>query len=171
MRAIIFQTKIVGVTFLALIITVSTALAEDASKILVRVRAIRASQSINDAGNVKPIASQKIEVDPRLADISVKLRQLHFRNFRLVSNDQVAIPLRKKESINLTEKTVLSLRPLYVDDERIGMWIKWTDRSGQQVLLDTRMHFDSEESMLTGTDSQEDSGLILAIDAKRDGSN
>ena len=134
-----------------------------ASNVLVKVRAIRAAHPISE--NEKDI---RIKVDPRLADIRENLRSFDFRSFRMVSNQEKSVPLRKKDSMYLTERTVLNFRPVYSEDERVGIWIKWTDLESSQVLLDTRMHFNSSENMLTGTNCRNNRALILAISAKPD---
>jgi hypothetical protein len=141
-------------------------------KVLVRVRAIKASELLDStglldsAGREPRAQSPKLVIDSRLHDIENKLKQLHFRNYQLVSNEEVTIPLKKRETINLTEQTVLTLRPLFVDEDRVAIWLKWTDRTGNQVLLDTRMHIGFKESMLAGTDSNEGKGIILAVEAR-----
>lgn len=137
--------------------------------VAIKVRVIRATNPIVVGSplteNAK--ASYQIDMDEELSDISLKLRHLQFLTFKMVSKDELLIPLKKKESVNLSDRTVLTIRPIYLSDNRVGMWLKWTDKSGEQVLLDTRMHFDSEESMLAGTENHSgDGGLILAISAQ-----
>ncbi|MCO6429852.1 MAG: hypothetical protein J5J00_03245 [Deltaproteobacteria bacterium] len=131
---------------------------ERRKEISINIRTIKASDP-------KTSVSHGIDVDSRLEDLRAKLAHLNFRTFKMISVDEVSLPLKKKGSVELSERTFLTLRPLYYDAERIGIWLKWTDKSGEQVLLDTRMHFTAGESMLTGTDSSGDCGLILAIQA------
>lgn len=130
-------------------------------EVTVRVRAIKGHEPIGtDGDNVKPL-----KIDKRLADISAKLNGFQFRKFRLISQQELNVPVKKKTAISLTEKTVLNIRPIYVKDQRVGMWIKWTDSSGERTLLDTRMHFNSGETMLAGTNCKDDKALILSISA------
>lgn len=141
--------------------TASEAQAESDSAVVVKVRAIRAAHPKSADKELR-----ELKIDPRLDDVSDKLHNFDFRSFRMISDEVLTIPIKKKESINLTEKTVLNVRPLYRDAERIGMWLKWTDLSGEQVLLDTRMHLSPNESMLTGTNCKNNKALILAISAR-----
>lgn len=126
----------------------------------VRIRMIRATP--RRAGEPE---RKKLKLDPQIADLESKLRDLHFKNFKLVGNEELSIPVKKRETVVLAEGNVLYLRPLYLENNRVGMWIKWIDQDGTQVLLDSRMHFCPSESMITGTDGISDSGLILAINA------
>ena len=102
-----------------------------------------------------------------LEDLRGKLQKLHFKTFRLLGTHAQRVPLMQKESIALVRGQTLTVRPLYLADHRIGMWIKWRDAAGMDV-LDTRMHFDSDESVITGTDSEGagGAGVVLAIDVK-----
>lgn len=135
------------------------AAAEDLSFVLVNVRAIRASNPVN-----RTAAEQTI--DARLSDIQSKLKSFEYSRFRMISNQKLQVPLKKRESVNLTEKTTLHVRPLYLEEGRVGMWIKWIDSNSDDVLLDTRMHFNAQESMVTGTNCKNDKALILAISAE-----
>jgi hypothetical protein len=130
-------------------------------EVSVRIRAIRASvpNSI-DKDELKPLS-----IDKKLDDISTKLSGFDFRRFKLISEQVLTVPVKKKTVVNLTEKTVLNIRPTYVEPNKLGLWIKWTDSSGQRTLLDTRMHFDSQENMLAGTNCENNKALILSIGA------
>ena len=132
----------------------------DSDEVSVKVRAIRATNPINTSSedNVRV-------VDTRLKDISTKLDSFEFKNFRMVSEEDINVPLKKKTTINLTDKTLLNVRPLYAQGKKVGMWIKWTDNSGSRTLIDTRMHFTSDENMLAGTNCHNDRALILAVSA------
>lgn len=140
----------------------------DNAAILIHIRAIRASQPVEEnapaslKGDTTPHADM-VKVDARIKDLAPKLGKLHFRCFRLISSQREMLPLGKRETVALVDGNMLTLRPLSLDSKRVGLWIKWQDGSGMQV-LDTRMHFDLGESMLTGVDGAADSGLILAID-------
>ena len=145
--------------FISLILF-SPILAEELPHVIVKIRAIRASQpgkSLTEAP----------QIDPRLSDISDKLRSFDFKKFRMISEQERRVPFKKKESIDLTEKTRLAVRPLYMEPERVGMWLKWTDFTGEEVLLDTRMHFTRAETVVTGTNCNKgDKAVILAISAR-----
>ena len=96
-------------------------------------------------------AAPKQKVEPVLEDIGAKLSKLHYREFKLASSQDVAIPLMKKRVVYLSDGHTLAIRPLYVDGSKIGIWLRWVDAAGTRV-LDTRMHFHEEETMLAGTE-------------------
>jgi len=102
-------------------------------------------------------------VDRRMEDLRPKLTQLHFADYRFLSSVRRVVPLNRRETLPLVAGNSLTVRPRYMDQKKINMWIKWQDQTGTP-LLDTRMNFNAGESVLTGTDHQADSGLILAID-------
>ncbi len=136
------------------------AVAENVPSAWVLVRTVEA------LGGGSPVAqSIAPKIDPRLSDIGEKLRKLHFKSFRLLSSQTQVVPLMKKGKLALINGDNLILRPLLVSPDRISMWLKWKDANGMEV-LDTRMHFDPGESMLTGTDHSDESGVILAIEVK-----
>ncbi|MBN8550366.1 MAG: hypothetical protein J0M12_13720 [Deltaproteobacteria bacterium] len=149
------------------------ALSEDplheTTSLLVHIRTIRASHPIEveatEHEKSDAPAPGKVKFDSRIVDLASKLNKLHFRCFKLISSQDEVIPLGKRETLSLVEGNQLTLRPLTLDSKRVGMWLKWQDSSGMQV-LDTRMHFDLGESMVTGIDGAADSGLILAIDVQ-----
>lgn len=140
----------------------------DTASLMVHIRTIRASKPLEAGSEValksaEERAADIVQVDSRIKDLAPQLGKLHFKCFRLISSQREIIPLGKRETVGLVEGNQLTLRPLSLDSKRVGMWLKWQDASGMQV-LDTRMHFDLGESMLTGVDGAADSGLILAIE-------
>lgn len=132
--------------------------------VVVQVRTIKASKP-KDSGEGE--SSTEIEIDSRLDDIRGKLGQINYLKYRLLAEDQLSVRIKRKHSMVLKDHTLLTVRPLYVEDEKVGMWLKWTDESGEQVLLDTRMHFVAGDSMIAGTDSAGDCGIILSIKAQK----
>ena len=133
-----------------------------ASAIHVAVRVIEASDPLP---NLPFTDSVRGSIDQQLEDLRGKLLKLHYRNFRLLGVQEEIVPLLQKESIALLNGQMLTVRPLYVSGKRIGLWLKWRDRGGVEV-LDTRMHFDAGESMLTGTEDQGGKGVVLAINVR-----
>lgn len=101
------------------------------------------------------------KIDPRLSDIREKLMKLPFLHFRMIGQQQSVVSLKRKYIIDLPGGHVLALRPLYVEGPRVGMWMRWRERDGADV-LDTRVHFNCGESMITGTDNAY-GGAVLAI--------
>lgn len=136
---------------------------EDASSdVQIDVRVIQAQGRIED-----PVASDKpipIRIDSRLSDLADKLRKLPFRGFVFLEGEQRRVPVRKKSVLPLMNGQSLSLRPLYIDSEKVGLWVHWKDRAGADI-LDTRMHLDLGQSMIAGTDLLNDpsGGLVLAV--------
>jgi hypothetical protein len=133
----------------------------DQSAVIVDVRTIKASGPTRAARQSHPI-----EIDARLQDLKVQLSKLQYRQFSLINAHQQRIPFRMKGTIELSGGQSLTVRPLYYDNKRIGMWLKWIDGHGSE-LLDTRMHFDCNEPMIAGTESEGESGIILAIGVRR----
>ncbi len=130
------------------------------SKVKVVVRTIQATgprQSSTDT-------AQTTAVEEAIADLKPQLNLLPFSTFHLISRKEEEISLKKKESFRLPNGQTLTFRPMYMDKERVGMWLSWKDTDGSDI-LNTRIHFDSDESVLTGTDYQDNEGRILAIRA------
>lgn len=132
-------------------------------QVLVNVRTLRAVERFDRTPNPGVVA---VKIDSRLQDLSSKLRELPFKNFSLLSTEERTIPLKKRETLSLGGGQTLTLRPLYADNDRVGMWLKWKEPDGSDI-LDTRMHFNFGESMIAGTDNSPSSGVILVIDVQR----
>jgi len=137
-------------------------LAEQASEnsvrsITVRVRTVTGHQLRENLED-----TSKVQIDSRLKDLSPKLYKLQYQRYTLLSEKTEKLDIAKPRVIQLCKGHSLTLRPLYVREDRVGMRLKWLTDKGAKI-LDTRMHFDSRESMLTGTASDENSGLILAV--------
>lgn len=132
----------------------------------VLVRSIQAEDRIEETGDT-PIS---IRIDSRLEDLADKLKKLPFRNFSFIGGDRKIVPVLKKGYIALANGQGLTFRPLYAEEnstahKRIGLWLKWQDKSGLDI-LDTRMHFEEGQNMLLGTDlvANPNNGLILALE-------
>jgi hypothetical protein len=135
----------------------STIIAQDTSEgIRVNLRVI------SGIGSDEEGASMPAQIDDRIKDLTIKLRQLHFREFKLVSEQDKIVPMAKKQAVTIGNGETLTVRPVYVDKHRVGMWLRWQDRDGKQI-LDTRMHFNCGEPMLAGTDRSSGASTILAI--------
>jgi hypothetical protein len=104
-----------------------------------------------------------VDVDQKITDLSDKLRKLHYKKYVLVSSRKDVVSMQQKKVLSLGKGHTLALRPMYIDGKRVGMWLKWKDDQGAK-LLDTRMHFTCGESVVTGTERSDNSGVILAID-------
>jgi len=139
-------------------------------KVEVQVRSFRALDPIlpGEAVSFAPrakLASQEGSFDPRLADLRSKLQRLNFRTFKFVTSERKSVPITRKEVLDVGMGDTLTVRPIYVEKDRVGMYLNWQDRSGN-CILNTRMHFKPGESVLTGMDHAAGDGMILAIDVK-----
>ena len=130
------------------------------SKIKVVVRTIQASGT----RNLPADQSSPPTLEESLSDLQPQLVLLPFSSFHLISRKEEEISLKKKESFRLPNGQTLTFRPMYMEKERVGMWLSWKDTDGSDI-LNTRIHFDSNESVLTGTDYEDNEGRILAIRA------
>jgi hypothetical protein len=157
-RALILRT----VAILALGATLSAPLAaqpDDAGAIAVKVRMIVARQ---------PIAVKQSEakasphLDKDLADLSGQLGLLPYRCFKLLLTQQMLVPVKKKEFLRLRNGELLGMRLLYRTKDRVGLWLNWHDRAGAEI-LNTRLHFNSNAALVTGTDRSDDRATILAV--------
>ena len=105
-----------------------------------------------------------VSVDRDLEDIRDKLLQLPFSHFHLVSARNEIILIKEKNSVKLPNGQMLFFRPMYVKGEKVGLWLNWKDDTGRE-LLNTRLHFKSLDSVITGTNCGRNEGLVLAIKA------
>jgi hypothetical protein len=167
-RTWICQSKLLcGVAALALLVLLVTgrsyadapASMEGAPAVTVFVRAIEATEP---RGEHEMGASQRIE--PALSDLAPKLSQLAFTSFRLLTSKHAQLSLRKRESLTLPNGHTLAFRPVYLEQSRVALWLSWRDPTGIDI-LNTRIHFDADDAVLTGTDSTHNSGFLLAIKA------
>jgi hypothetical protein len=141
----------------------TTAQAEDScehSKVKVVVRTIQARGPRPPSPGQTPTTS----LDDALTDLKPQLALLPFSAFHLLSSKEEEISLKKKEIFRLPNGQTLTFRPMYLEKERVGMWLSWKDTDGADI-LNTRIHFDAADSVLTGTDYHDNEGRILAIRA------
>ncbi len=127
--------------------------------VTVVVRAIQASSPAIDSATPSHLI-----IEDALADLQPKLAQLPFRAFKLISEKQEKLEVKRQETVALPNGQTLELRPMFATDQRVGLWLNWLDSDGSEI-LNTRLHFDSEDSLVTGTDSEQNEGLLLAIKA------
>jgi hypothetical protein len=134
--------------------------------IKVSVRAIQASVPHESGDEKQPnqSAERAIHVDEELKDLQEKLIHLPFNTFRLLSQKEETLALKTRDSLQLPNGQSLMFRPIYMDQRKVGLWLNWKDRDGSQI-LNTRVHFNSQDTVLTGTDCSHNEGMILAIKA------
>jgi hypothetical protein len=159
--------KIVSFWFVSALWCFSPALAEDrveeASDVKIFVRTIEATDPIETESSNETNESV-VRIDQALRDLQPKLMQLPFSSFKLLASKEEQVSLRKRETLHLPNGQSLALRPMYMDHKRVGVWLNWKDTGGADI-LNTRIHFDADDSVLTGTDCPLNAGLILAIKA------
>lgn len=128
---------------------------------------VRTIQATNPVAEDQPSAPDApTEIAESLSDLQPKLTQLPFRSFRLIASKEENLVLTRKGTLDLPNGQSVALRPIYADSHRMGMWLNWLDSDGSEI-LNTRVHFDSEDTIVTGTDSASNEGLLLAITASR----
>jgi hypothetical protein len=134
------------------------------------VRAIQASAPTEGdketAERSDTTQSNRAQLDPELKDIESRLINLPFSRFQLLASKNETITIKQKNSLQLPNGQKLTFRPMYMDHKKVGLWLNWRDKDGSEI-LNTRVHFDSNESVVTGTDCAHDQGLILAIRAQQ----
>ena len=150
--------------FLAVLLPVLLSAEEGGSNVTLRVRTVRAAGAPPPAENTE----HGYSIDRRLEDVRSKLLQLPYRSFKLLSTLDVPVSLLKKTTIRLDDGQLLNVRLLYSNGKRVGMWVRWSDKDGLE-LLDSRMHFSCREPMLTGANSTKDSAMILALGVEHEG--
>ncbi len=133
--------------------------ASAADTVVVTVRAIKAEQGAQSDVNRATIDSAA------LADIRDKLRRLRYDSLTLISGQKREVALNQKDSFEIADGHTVFFRPVYKSDKKVCLWFKWQDRSGMTI-LDTRLHFDDGETLLTGMSNPDGSGIVMAIDVK-----
>ncbi len=128
----------------------------------VRVRTLEAFDSIPENPTFVRPKHLKYEIDEQLGDLTQKLKQLHFRKYKLRSSTNRALTFEKQETLDLGDGHTLALKPLYREKNKLCLWVEWKDNSGMRI-INTRLHMNVKDSMLTGTDQGDDGGMILAI--------
>jgi hypothetical protein len=124
------------------------------------VRAIQASGPIDESAT-----ASSISLEDSLSDLRAKLTQLPFSSFKLISTREQQLEVKHQETVTLPNGQTLALRPMFASDHRVGLWLNWLDNDGSEI-LNTRLHFDTDDSLLTGTDAAQNEGVLLAIKAR-----
>jgi hypothetical protein len=130
--------------------------------VTISVRTIEASEPTKEAQEADHAPALKL--DNGLTDIEERLVNLPFSSFQLLSSKKETITIKKKNAMQLPNGQTLWFRPMYMEHKKVGLWLSWKERDGSEI-LNTRVHFDSNDAVVTGTDCESDKGLILAIRA------
>ncbi len=101
-----------------------------------------------------------------LGDLSDKLKSLNYEKFELLSTEEVLFEPGSKQSVRLGDGDLLTVKVLYQNPKRVGIWYHWEDASGAE-LIDSRLHFGCTKPLLTAVDSGDGQGKVLAINLIR----
>ncbi len=134
----------------------------ESKEFTVMVRAISAEGAIPLSENMQSMPERPVELDERVEDLRSKLSRLPFTTFRLVSMDEEEITLMNRKTIHLSNGHSLCMRAVEQNGDSMTVWLKWKDDNGMSI-LDTRLNFALNESMVAGIEGQQDTGIILAV--------
>jgi hypothetical protein len=132
--------------------------------VVVAVRAIHARNNSHDNSKGQSFVKTSIS-DSGFRDIKDKLRRLKYDSLSLISTQERNVALNDKDTVEIEGGHILTFRPVYKERKKVCIWLKWQDSTGMKV-LDTRLHFDGDETVLTGMSNPDGSGIILAIDVR-----
>ena len=107
-------------------------------------------------------STARVSMNTSLAPFKDHLLQFPFHKYRIKYASQIAVPVMKKQSMQLNADEVINLRLFYREKKRIGLWLQWLDGDGEE-LLNTRLHFNDHEPVIAGTDTGEYSGKLLLL--------
>lgn len=68
-----------------------------------------------------------------LQDVSVKLAELPFARFALVTNQEFTVPLHRKQSFLFGRNHSVTIRPIDERDGALSLWISWRDERGGKI--------------------------------------
>jgi hypothetical protein len=135
----------------------------DSCAVRLSVRTIQASEPLQ--GEVAEATARLPETSSAGTERTVQIDDsIRDGNFQLLSTKEEIITLKTRDSLQLPNGHSLTFRPMYLDSKKVGLWLNWRDHDDSEI-LNTRVHFDAADSVLTGTDCGHDKGLILAIRA------
>ncbi len=137
----------------------------DSESVVVVVRAIKAAQIERDGSDIDKAARKADLNQPGIKDIKDKLKKLKYNHLTLMSEQEKRVAMNSKETFTLVDGNVISFRPVSKNKDKVCLWLNWKDSSGMNV-IDTRLHFNGNETVITGMDTPNGSGIVLAIDVK-----
>ena len=147
---------------LTLVSLSGVAWAEGKPSYLVQIRAVEATETISSA---EAVHGCERSVDPALQDLRAKLAGLHYKRFRLIDREEKRVLADEGQRVQLRDGHLLRFRAEESDAERVGLWLKWDDGAGEE-LLNSMMHLSPGETMLTGVEEEGDQGLVIAISVR-----
>lgn len=144
-------------SFISLCVFVPCAVADPGTLYAVDIRAVGARELVTAAEQSAPAM-----FDAALSDIQPQLSALNYRSYRLLSKVQRTVAENSSDWVRLAGGQVVRFRPVRSDGSRIGLWLKWDDAQGSEI-LNTQLHLLPGHQMLTGVEGIGDKGVILAI--------
>lgn len=145
-------------SFILLLVFSVSLFAEESKSINLKIESIECRDR-----QKKLIESDKIVIHDSIRALKPKLKKLPYKSYHLDSVANVSLPSSERQEVKLKNGDMLALELLYFDNERVGLEIDWRDESDMK-LLQTRMHFDQDDTMLAGAADEESmQAKVLAI--------
>ena len=134
---------------------VSNVSASPADRIFnVRLRAIL-GQGVYESSEPPVIAED-------LFDLQSKLGRLKkYATFKMVREENRLVRENGLETVSLGDYGEVSLRPMASLDDVVTLWLRWA--KADMEVLNTKLKFRCKEALLTGLESEEDGGVLLAV--------
>lgn len=129
----------------------------------IRIRLVQA----NDYEKNPQKAHSPRAVAHSLIDVAKKLLKLPYRSFTLLDDQEISLNLTSEDSIELSNNSIIQIKPLSFNKDKVCLWINWKDSARTEV-IDSQMHFDIGESMVIGADQSDKQGMILIVDVSKD---
>jgi hypothetical protein len=128
------------------------------SRFMVTLRMIEAKE--RETGELH----QKVKFASSLKQISAKLLPLPFKSYSLASQQNFSIDLNALKELTLYNQSTIKMKVLAHSRNKICMWLRWDDNTGLN-LIDTKIYLKPGDTMILGSDSASDEGVVLAVDA------
>ena len=144
---------------LLILLPVNSFAQDQASDLILRVRTVTAKMPKKQKAKVK---SRSQKIDMRLKDLAMKFEGLKFSKFEMTTDIAKKVQLDQKLEFALDHGQVLFIKPMGKTAQGISLWLNWKDGHGADI-LDTKLNLPIGESMVTGMDASDDSGMLLAV--------
>jgi len=146
---------LVCVALLALSSSASAQSGTSSDSVTLKVRTLAASGKLS--------VGEALSLKAKVEDLRPQLEELPFKKYRVLTTRVVTFPKKKKTTVPLRDDERLDLRMHYWKDGRMGLWLHWWGRKGEE-LLNTRMPLSSEVPIVVGADEhQPDRAKVLAV--------
>lgn len=119
-------------------------------------------RGIRGEGSLESTSLQDISLEDDIEFLRQKLSKLPFAQYRVVTKVSDLVRSNSTRTFNLVNGQIVNLQPIDTTGKAVTMWMRWIGGDGMEI-LDTRIHFACDETMLAGVDGDQSNGLILAI--------